>query len=422
MIEKLNRGLSFFDSYSFSKYIYAHLFLFLTLSFLLRPSSMFKLPKVAHGGAIPTFPLPSRHDTFGKKTLNMLLAGHQSQPANKRPPLSPRQLQNKLDSMRNMHSLLENTITSNSKKNIQDWEQPSLVKVLREVEKRHNVTIVLAAEVGNREWSTASAHSKLKLRFVYMRNNWREYTAKTLPQLAATYTSLDDLRDTLEVTSPSIPASSSIIGYDLTKALTCAARMEPEMLELLYSSRIYNNINGDNDQYVAHLRLLVEKQQRLSILMSRYSRIAFECIESERNERDVSIRQYFKATRSLLMLEWLMLKHLMPPRNASKPVKLVETNMDTVLADLREHLGEELHDACVQVLTAKRTMRSKYGKMERIDALDAWMSGIFEAGSFYKYEDRGAEVDDDEALLDFARFFLVKLKLAATAAAASLNN
>jgi predicted nucleotidyltransferase len=100
--------------------------------------------------------------------------------------------------------------------------------VLRRIERRERVRILLAVESGSRAWGFASPDSDYDVRFVYARPlDW--------------YLSLQQPRDVIELP---IDDLLDVNGWDIQKALRLACKPNPVLLEWLQSPIVYRRQAG----------------------------------------------------------------------------------------------------------------------------------------------------------------------------------
>ncbi len=98
-----------------------------------------------------------------------------------------------------------------------------VLEALRDIEARHDVTVLFACESGSRGWGFASPDSDYDVRFIYVNR---------LPW----YLTVAPGRDVIEVP---ISGDLDINGWDLRKALGLMRESNPTLLEWLRSPIVY---------------------------------------------------------------------------------------------------------------------------------------------------------------------------------------
>ena len=100
-----------------------------------------------------------------------------------------------------------------------------ILEMLREIEKRENVTILFAAESGSRAWGHSNRNSDYDVRFIYRRNDINDYLV------------LNRFRDVIE----SDDGLFDLVGWDIKKALYLHFKSNPNLREWTISPIVYVN-------------------------------------------------------------------------------------------------------------------------------------------------------------------------------------
>lgn len=104
-----------------------------------------------------------------------------------------------------------------------------IIRVLREVENENDVTIFYACESGSRAWGFDNDESDYDIRFIYKRNNIKDYL------------SLSDRSDVIEI----MDGDLDIVGWDIKKALLLHYKSNPNLREWTMSPIRYIDLKMD---------------------------------------------------------------------------------------------------------------------------------------------------------------------------------
>ena len=100
---------------------------------------------------------------------------------------------------------------------------------LEKIEKENDVTILYACESGSRAWGFDNIESDYDVRFIYKRNNLKDYL------------SLSDKKDVIE----SMDNDLDIVGWDIKKALLLHYKSNPNLREWTISPITYVDFKTD---------------------------------------------------------------------------------------------------------------------------------------------------------------------------------
>lgn len=100
---------------------------------------------------------------------------------------------------------------------------PQILPALQQIQRDHQVTILLAVESGSRAWGFASHNSDWDVRFIYAHPPDR-------------YLTIHPHRDVIE---QMLPGDLDLAGWDLPKALRLFQKSNPSLFEWLHSPIVY---------------------------------------------------------------------------------------------------------------------------------------------------------------------------------------
>lgn len=218
---------------------------------------------------------------------------------------------------------------------------------LSNIETRENVRILFAIESGSRAWGFPSPDSDFDVRFVYARPlDW--------------YLSLTPGRDVIELP---IEGELDINGWDIQKALGLLLKPNPVLLEWLSSPIRYRWEDDVCDRLIAFSQKVAHNRACIYHYLGLGKRQYKRFIEGK---DQVALKKYFYQLRPAMALRWVRLHpDTIPPMNF---LELMEG------VDLPAPLSALIHE-----LLEKKRLTKEMGKAPRIDALDRFILGEFEA-------------------------------------------
>lgn len=188
-----------------------------------------------------------------------------------------------------------------------------VLRVLEEIEAKHEVRVLFACESGSRGWGFASPDSDYDVRFVYVHR---------LPW----YLQVEPGRDVIELP---ISDELDLSGWELRKSLQLLRRSNPTLLEWLSSPVFYRSSAA-----VARLSQLAPVF--FSALKGRYHYLAMARKNFRGYLRGEMVRQkkYFYVLRPLLAVRWIDAGLGMPPMSFADLVNGVVED-GALLEDIR---------------------------------------------------------------------------------------
>lgn len=168
-----------------------------------------------------------------------------------------------------------------------------ILSTLKDIEKRHDVTILYACESGSRAWGFESPDSDYDVRFLYMHPlKW--------------YLRIEQERDVIEVPRDK---DMDINGWELRKALQLLRRSNPTLLEWLDSPVIYH----ENSPFAEKLRTLGPEFFSPVRGRNHYLSMARRNFRGFVHADTVRYKKYFYVLRPLLAVRWIDTRNTMPP-------------------------------------------------------------------------------------------------------------
>lgn len=168
-----------------------------------------------------------------------------------------------------------------------------ILKELDNIEQTHGVKIIYACESGSRAWGFASKDSDYDVRFIYAHSNdW--------------YLSIAEKKDVIEIP---VNEELDISGWDIRKSLRLLRKSNSPLLEWLSSPIVYKNIEAAVRPFYALSKraFLPESSCHHYLSMARSSIAKFQ------DERDIRIKSYLYAVRTLLCCKWIIEQMNQPP-------------------------------------------------------------------------------------------------------------
>lgn len=209
---------------------------------------------------------------------------------------------------------------------------------LDEIERDHQVRVLLAVESGSRAWGFASVDSDFDVRFLFVRR-------------VEDYASLFAKRDVIE---QPIDSALDVSGWDLRKALSLGLKWNPALIEWLTSPITYRERGWEAEA----LRKLFARPMGRDALIRHYYGLAVKQFGRHMEGHEtVNLKKYFYVIRPAVALLWLQQRpYTTPPM--SLPDLLEGVRMSTAVTD------------ALSELRARKAEQSEFGSGARIAALD----------------------------------------------------
>lgn len=182
-----------------------------------------------------------------------------------------------------------------------------IMQALRDIEARHDVTVLFACESGSRGWGFASPDSDYDVRFIYVNR---------LPW----YLTVTPRRDVIE-----LPISSEldVNGWDLRKALGLMRESNPTLLEWLRSPVVYR----DDAAAMPRFRALSEAVFSNARGWHHYASMAKNNFREHLQADEVRYKKYLYVLRPLLAARWIRTQAGVPPMRFAE---LAQRTLDAV--------------------------------------------------------------------------------------------
>lgn len=169
----------------------------------------------------------------------------------------------------------------------------SITNILEEIEKRHDVRILLAVESGSRAWGFASKDSDWDVRFIYVHKpEW--------------YFSVDEQRDVIEELFDN---DIDAVGWDIKKALMLLKRSNPSLMEWINSPIVYRAEEG----FVKEFKQLAQKYFNPTKSMYHYQRIYVKHDERYLQKQGYPMKRFMYYLRGILACQWIEKYKTLPP-------------------------------------------------------------------------------------------------------------
>ena len=168
-----------------------------------------------------------------------------------------------------------------------------IMDALRDIETRHDVTVLFACESGSRGWGFASPDSDYDVRFIYVNR---------LPW----YLTVTPRRDVIEVP---ISGDLDINGWDLRKALGLMRESNPTLLEWLRSPIVYR----EDEAAMPRFRALSEAVFSNARGWHHYASMAKKNFREHLQADEVRYKKYLYVLRPLLAARWIRTQPGVPP-------------------------------------------------------------------------------------------------------------
>jgi predicted nucleotidyltransferase len=182
-----------------------------------------------------------------------------------------------------------------------------IMQALRDIEARHDVTVLFACESGSRGWGFASPDSDYDVRFIYVNR---------LPW----YLTVTPRRDVIELP---ISGELDVNGWDLRKALGLMRESNPTLLEWLRSPVVYR----DDAAAMPRFRALSEAVFSNARGWHHYASMAKNNFREHLQADEVRYKKYLYVLRPLLAARWIRTQAGVPPMRFAE---LAQRTLDAV--------------------------------------------------------------------------------------------
>lgn len=221
-----------------------------------------------------------------------------------------------------------------------------ILKELKQLEEKHNITILFAIESGSRGWGFSSKDSDYDVRFVYKhKTDW--------------YLNIEEQRDVVELPVDEV---LDINGWDIRKALRLAAKSNFVIWEWLQSP-------------IAYIEQGNIRQEMLNAIMDRFSPIstahsylslAKRTMDDHYKEDTILLKKYFYIIRALLSCRWILEKKSVPPMVFSDVLEIVKKEKEFLielnkLLKIKKDSTEK--DLCKRVSEIDHVLDSTFSKI-----------------------------------------------------------
>lgn len=194
----------------------------------------------------------------------------------------------------------------------------TVVEALTQIEREHDVRVLLAVESGSRAWGFASPDSDYDVRFVYAhREDW--------------YLSVFEQRDVIE---KMLPGDLDVSGWDLRKTLRLFSKCNLALNEWLGSPLVYREIDG----FRTELAALVPAFFNPIAGIHHYRSTAEGALNDNLVDGQIRLKKLFYVLRPLLACRWIEKSLTQPPTEFSKLVdpEWVSADEKTWIAQLQK--------------------------------------------------------------------------------------
>jgi predicted nucleotidyltransferase len=246
-----------------------------------------------------------------------------------------------------------NTI-STPEKGVNIEQMNAISMILKDLENKHDITIIYAVEAGSRAWGFGSKDSDYDIRFIFRWNDVKRYISMKKYDETINGFSKDDLYDW--------------DGWDIKKALKHLKESNPSILEWLYSPIVYKN----DEAFLKSAREIISKMHTDISLMYHYKSMAYtNWITYIKDNEKVNCKKYLYVIRPIGTLHWLM------NNPQSKRDVFLIIDFDELIMQMKNDMPEGIYDEIVKLLIRKRTTEN-LNNTDRIEKIDNWITSQLE--------------------------------------------
>ena len=203
-------------------------------------------------------------------------------------------------------------------------QKEELIQILQDIELDNDIEILYACEAGSRVRGFAGADSDYDIRFIYRKNDQRDYL------------SLKEIEDVIQYSEGNV----DVVGWDVKKALNLHFKDNPNLREWLISPEVYidrgiEEIFGNLGEFDVN----VLKNHYLAIASVHWKK--YNGLKFDRKK----IKKYFYVLRAIL--SWNILDNgEYPPISLPELLNHDYCGITGDVKDSIENLMEYYHDSC----------------------------------------------------------------------------
>lgn len=276
-----------------------------------------------------------------------------------------------LSSITSAMSKLATTTTLVVERNVR---QKSMIK---EIEQKHDVDVVMAIESGSRAWGIESSDSDYDIRGISIRRARQSYTSVIPTKMPQTINEFSDDR------------MMDVDVWDISKAMEQLHLMNPTIIEWLMTahySHLQFQYKVNHDIVNVMLGLLQRMKNQCSVRMVyHYQGMIKSFVKNYiENKEQVGIKQYMYAARAAVMALYVSRRDLFVSRDAELP--LVILDLPWLIAFMSANIGRvrsrfgcvptgeadelEAYADITRLIEMKRHRTEKEGTTPRIKSID----------------------------------------------------
>lgn len=233
----------------------------------------------------------------------------------------------------------------------------NIIEILKKLEQEHEIKIIYAVEAGSRAWGFSSEHSDYDIRFIFKQNDSKKYL------------SLRPIKENID--GFSADRKYDWQGWDITKALKLIEKLNPSIVEWIYSPIVYLKENSQID-FLNRMKMLLNKQKRIGPLVNYYRSMAKANFKAHISSSNiVKIKKYLYAIRPVIMSEWLLKCH-----KSFEDSDLIHVDFLKTLEEVKPFIKESVYENIVKIIEIKKLNDCE--PKERIKCIDEWIEGVLE--------------------------------------------
>ena len=157
---------------------------------------------------------------------------------------------------------------------------------LKQLEKKHQIIVLFASEVGSRNWGVPSPDSDYDIRFIFIHNDLKSYL-KFKPEITTL-----DFED----------GEFDLFGFELRYYLKLLQKCNPSVIEIIQSSQVYLNIEKTHElllKLLSGLDIFKSLMYHYRNMITRHFKMYFTDIENP------IPKKYFHIIRPALVIMYL---------------------------------------------------------------------------------------------------------------------
>lgn len=187
-----------------------------------------------------------------------------------------------------------------------------IIRIIRDIEKEYNITVLFCVENGSRAWRMESNNSDYDVRFVYIQDKYEYLKLNRKPDvISKTY-------DEKGVPCPAKGCMIDVEGFDIYKYLAMLSKSNPTTIEWLFSPITYYGEVPEELKYI-----IIRNVNDTALYFHYKSMCRSNYLKYIKSNAEVTYKKYLYSMRGLINAKYVVEYKLIPPVNFVEALEVV---------------------------------------------------------------------------------------------------